>query len=203
MSSPNTPLIQLPLRLCSPSGTYFAPPVGFKDDFVEYIKALPYNEGPEVFGLHANANMSCALSETNSLLDSALSLQPRSAGGGGKSWDSILAELAEDILARMPPPFDVERALLDFPVRYDESMNTVLTQELIRFNGLANIISKSLAEVIKAIKGLVVMSSELEQMGNSMVVGKVRQLRGRHRFCVVSFLRLPNIHSYCVGEVAC
>ncbi|CAB1113079.1 unnamed protein product [Ectocarpus sp. CCAP 1310/34] len=156
----------------SPSGTYFAPKVGSKDDFVEYIKGLPYNEGPEVFGLHANANMSCALSETNSLLDTALSLQPRSAGGGAKSWDATLSELAEDILSRMPPVFDVERALLDFPVRYDESMNTVLTQELIRFNGLSRIISKSLAEVIKAIKGLVVMSSELEQMGNSMVVGK-------------------------------
>ncbi|CAM9362495.1 unnamed protein product [Pylaiella littoralis] len=160
----------------SPSGTYFAPAVGSKDEFVEYIKALPYNEGPEVFGLHANANISCALSETNSLLDTALSLQPRSAGGGGKSWDVTLGELAEDILLRMPSLFDVERALLDFPVRYNESMNTVLTQELIRFNTLATIISKSLAEVIKAIKGLVVMSSELEQMGNSMVVGKVPTL---------------------------
>ncbi|CAN0465511.1 unnamed protein product, partial [Hapterophycus canaliculatus] len=85
----------------SPSGTYFAPSVGSKDDFVEYIKALPYNEGPEVFGLHANANMSCALAETNSLLDTALSLQPRSAGGAGKSWDTTLGELAEDILSRM------------------------------------------------------------------------------------------------------
>lgn len=167
---------------------------------MEYIKALPYNEGPEVFGLHANANMSCALSETNSLLDSALSLQPRSAGGGGKSWDSMLAELAEDILSRMPPPFDVERALLDFPVRYDESMNTVLTQELIRFNGLANIISKSLVEVIKAIKGLVVMSSELEQMGNSMVVGKVRPFSERYRFSAVTFIHLRNALVLCEGS---
>lgn len=125
-----------------------------------------------MFGLHANANISCALSETGSLLDTALSLQPRSSGGEGQSWDSVLCELAEDILSRMPPTFDVEHALLDFPVRYDESMNTVLTQELIRFNGLTNVITKSLVETIKAIKGLVVMSSELEQMGNSMVVGK-------------------------------
>ena len=141
---------------------------------MDYIKSLPFNEGPEVFGLHTNANISCALSETSALLETALGLQPRSSGDGGKSWDSLLGELAEDILARMPPPFDVERALLDFPVRYSESMNTVLTQELIRFNGLAKIITKTLAEVIKAIKGLVVMSSELEQMGNSMVIGKVQ-----------------------------
>lgn len=159
--------------LYSPSGIYFAPRVGSRKDFLDHITSLPYHEGPEIFGLHANANMSCALSETNSLLDTALSLQPRSCGDGVKSWDYILAELANDILSRLPPAFDVERALLDFPARYDESMNTVLTQELIRFNGLTNIISKSLAEVIKAIKGLVIMNSELEQMGNSMVIGKV------------------------------
>ncbi|CAM9114000.1 unnamed protein product, partial [Choristocarpus tenellus] len=166
----------LHLTLCSPSGTYFAPPEGSKESFVDYIKSLPFNEGPEVFGLHANANISCALSETNSLLDTALSLQPRSSGGSGKSWDEMLGELTEDISTRLPPAFDIERALLDFPVRYEESMNTVLTQELIRFNRLRSRIAKSLAEVKKALKGLVVMSSELEQMGNSMVVGKVPTL---------------------------
>jgi dynein heavy chain len=45
-----------------------------------------------------------------------------------------------------------EKALLDFPVRYDESMNTVLTQELIRFNNLSITITKSLAELQRAIK---------------------------------------------------
>lgn len=151
--------------------------MGRKDDFIEYIKSLPYNESPEVFGLHANANMSCALAETSSLLDTVLSLQPQSSGGAGKSWDHVLGELADDILSRVLPLFDVERALLDFPVLYEESMNTVLTQELIRFNGLTNIIMKSLADVIKAIKGLVVLSSELEQMGNAMVIGKVSMCR--------------------------
>jgi len=58
-------------------------------------------------------------------------------------------------------------------VRYEESMNTVLTQELIRFNRLITEVTISLAEVQKAIKGLVLMSMELEKMGNSMVIGKV------------------------------
>jgi Dynein heavy chain C-terminal domain len=85
-----------------------------------------------VFGLHDNANISCALAETGSLLDTALSLQPRTAAGAGKSWDDVLSELAADISSRLPAAgtsaFDVERAALDFPVLYSESMNTVLTQ---------------------------------------------------------------------------
>jgi dynein heavy chain len=42
---------------------------------------LPHYNAPEVFGLHENANISCALAETNALLNTALSLQPRSSGG--------------------------------------------------------------------------------------------------------------------------
>lgn len=76
----------------------------------------------------------------------------RFIAGGEKSWDQILLDLAEDILSKLPPGYDIEKALLDFPVRYDESMNTVLTQELIRFNVLTNTIKQTLKELQRAIK---------------------------------------------------
>ncbi len=60
-----------------------------------------------------------------------------------------------------------------FPVRYEESMNTVLVQELIRFNRLILVIRISLQEMQKAVKGLVVMSADLEEVFDSMMVGKV------------------------------
>ena len=89
------------------------------------------------------------------------------------SWDDQLAEVSADIEGRLPPAYDIELALIQFPVRYDEAMNTVLTQELQRFNNLTDLIKGMLKEVQRAIKGLVVMSGELETMGNSMVTGKV------------------------------
>jgi len=57
-------------------------------------------------------------------------------------------------------------------------MNTVLVQELIRFNRVIGVVSSSLKEVQRAVKGLVVMSGELEAMGNSMVIGKVPAMWG-------------------------
>jgi hypothetical protein len=58
-------------------------------------------------------------------------------------------------------------------MRYEESMNTVLVQELIRFNRLITVIRQSLRELQKAIKGQVVMSPQLENVFDCMMVGKV------------------------------
>ncbi|CAF3794649.1 unnamed protein product [Rotaria magnacalcarata] len=60
-----------------------------------------------------------------------------------------------------------------YPVLYNESMNTVLRQEIIRYNRLTSEVRKTLADLRKAIKGLVLMSSELEEVFNAMFIGKV------------------------------
>lgn len=46
----------------------------------------------------------------------------------------VVDELAEDILSKLPEDFDIQMVIEKYPVMYDESMNTVLRQEIIRFN---------------------------------------------------------------------
>ncbi len=81
--------------------------------------------------------------------------------------------MADSILKDIPEPFDVKSAERKYPVSYEQSMNTVLTQELIRFNGLINIIRSSLKDLKRAIKGEILLSAQLENALTSLFDGRV------------------------------
>ncbi|KAL8592235.1 hypothetical protein ACOMHN_030910 [Nucella lapillus] len=169
--SPNA--INQPKYNYSPSGLYFTPPPGTYDSYVEFIKALPSTQYPEVFGMHDNVDISRELQEVRLLFDSMLLTVGGGADSGGASSDDTLYDIATDILGKLPPNFDIEESTKKYPVVYEESMNTVLVQEMQRFNTLLSIIRSSLQNVQKAIKGLVVMSSDLEAMTRSLLIGKL------------------------------
>ncbi|XP_027026371.2 dynein axonemal heavy chain 12 [Tachysurus fulvidraco] len=158
----------------SPSGKYYAPPKCIHSEYVEFIRNLPITQYPEVFGMHENVDISKDLQQTKLLFDSLILTQGGGSKGGGSSGgDNNLLDIASDILSKLPENFNIEAALSKFPVQYEESMNTVLVQEMERYNNLCKTIIVSLQNLLKAIKGLVVMDAELEAIASSLLVGKV------------------------------
>ncbi|NXH21208.1 DYH3 protein, partial [Bucco capensis] len=183
--------------MLSAGGDYYIPPHGPYESYIEYIRSLPITTHPEVFGLHENADITKDNQETNQLFHGVLLTLPREAGGGGKSPQETVEDLAQDILSKLPSGFDIAEVMKAYPVLYEESMNTVLRQEVIRFNRLTEVIRSSLINLCKAIKGQVLMSSELEDVFNSMLMGKVPSM-----WAAKSYPSLKPLGSY-VSDLLC
>ena len=117
------------------------------------------SQHPEVFGMHDNVDISKKLQETKILFDSVLVTQSQSsAGSSGKTTEEALKEITNDILSKvtieavqwyhdvevfihqLPHKYNLEEAMQKYPVKYEESMNTVLVQEMERFNRYLNVL---------------------------------------------------------------
>ncbi|VEL19145.1 unnamed protein product [Protopolystoma xenopodis] len=118
----------------SPSGVYYIPPKMEYNEYLDFIKGLPTVQQPEVFGMHENVDITRELSETKSLFDSILRTMGQLSPGSDSKSETQLCDIAADILTKLPPLFNMELAESRFPVTYNESMNTVLVQEMERFN---------------------------------------------------------------------
>lgn len=158
----------------SPSGIYHLPKNTNHSDCLNYIRNLPINQLPEVYGLHENADITKDNKESMELLEGVLLTQIQITSAGAESdMESIVSNIAGNILSNLPEQFDLESISKKYPVLYMNSMNTVLRQELIRFNKLTAVIKSTLKNVQKAIKGEVVMSMDLEEVFFSISIGKV------------------------------
>eukprot|EP00818_Percolomonas_sp_WS_P004750 CAMPEP_0117444502 /NCGR_PEP_ID=MMETSP0759-20121206/5277_1 /TAXON_ID=63605 /ORGANISM="Percolomonas cosmopolitus, Strain WS" /LENGTH=4349 /DNA_ID=CAMNT_0005236577 /DNA_START=155 /DNA_END=13203 /DNA_ORIENTATION=- len=166
----------------SPSGIYFAPPDSSHKAYSDFIKSLPSDPEPEVFGLHQNASITKDSAEAMNLFKSALIVQSKGSDSSGKGLEHVVTEQAKEILAKLPQEFNMETIQNKFPVRYEESMNTVLAQELVRFNKLIRVIRKTMIEIQKALTGEVVMSKELEEVATSVFMGEIPEMWKRHSY---------------------
>jgi dynein heavy chain len=160
----------------SESGIYYCPKPGPKSTYTDYIKKLPTTTGPEVFGLHDNAEIITAQNEARLLLETLLLMQPRTSSGSGKTMEQSVSETLEIIEKNTPPVFDYEAIKNKFPTDYNESMNTVLIQEVIRYNVLLNLMKVNIQNLKKALSGHIVMDEALDAIVTSIYNNQVPQV---------------------------
>lgn len=190
----------------SSSGIYHAPAHGTMSEYLAYIKGLPSTTSPEIFGLHDNAEIAKDLSDTSSLLETlstqsivsassataaAVSTQPDKGKEVALTDEERVKELSETLIKQLPENFDIEAAAEKYPIVYTESLNTVLVQELVRFNKLLSYIRSTLKNANKAVQGLSIMSPDLELVVRALLTNKIPET-----WLTFSYPSLKSLSSY-------
>jgi dynein heavy chain len=157
---------------------YYVPPPEGIQELRQYIRQLPAEDAPYVFGLHANAAITFQSKESRNLIQAVVTCSGGGGAGGASdsTQDHRVQEIAAKIMERLPDPYDLRKAHPETFKKFGDAVNSLgvfLGQELVRFNGLIDVMRSSLSELQRAIRGEVVMSSELELMYNCFVFQKV------------------------------
>ena len=181
---------------------YVAPLAKFDHkEYVKFIEELPQIESAtSIIGLHTNAQLFRNGEETKLLLSNivktelSLSSSGRSEDPGSdesQQQEDPVVVMTESILKSLPNKFDVAKARIKYPIKWEESMNTVLVQEMGRYNNLLDEIQTGLIDVANAIRGVAIMSQALEEVARSIELGKVPRL-----FLSKSYPSLKPLSSY-------
>lgn len=138
-------------------------------DYLEYIKELPDEESPELMGLHSNANITQAIYEANQIFTAVIKLSQTSGAEAGGAVQDQCKTMTEEILTKIREPFKIKEVEALYPFTYEESMNSVLIQELARYNKLIEVIRSSLHTLLKTLDGKYVTTAEIEALKASIL----------------------------------
>eukprot|EP00727_Mastigamoeba_balamuthi_P003136 m51a1_g1282 putative dynein heavy chain axonemal (4140) ;mRNA; f:131088-144324 len=159
----------------SESGTYVAPDAAAAlRDVRKMVEGFPIDDSPEVFGLHNGADKTYQRQEASRVMSTILQTQPRVViSSSGKTNDDVVLQLAEELFKGTPTQLKPDDAHHSLFIKDDKgrvnSLTTVLLQEVDRFNRLLATVAGSLTKLQQAIKGLAVMSEQLERMYGSLL----------------------------------
>ena len=115
--------------------SYTIPPVAKIEGYLQFIEQLPVNTPPELYGLHANGGIIREINEGRAVCSGLMqSLGTKSKAKNAGQSETGVFSIAEEILEKIPKTFDLNMASVKYPMSYSNSINTVLLQELQRYN---------------------------------------------------------------------
>jgi dynein heavy chain len=148
------------------------------EELIAYILMLPNTDRPEVFGLHANADITYQTNTAKTVLDTILNIQPKeSSSGTGETRESVVHRIAQDMLDKLPPdyiPHEVRARLLKMDAL--TSMNIFLRQEIDRMQRVISSVRHTLVDLKLAIDGTIIMNEPLRNALDFIYDAKIPDL---------------------------
>ncbi|XP_037954213.1 dynein beta chain, ciliary [Teleopsis dalmanni] len=155
---------------------FSAPGILKYNGYHEYIDENLPTENPNLYGLHLNAEIGFLTTVSARLFRIVFELQPRMSGGdtgGGESMsqDDVVKSILEDLLDKVPQPFNI----LELMGRVEDRNPYIIVafQECERMNMLMGEIKRSLHELELGLKGELTISSHMETLMQALFMDSV------------------------------
>jgi dynein heavy chain len=81
--------------------------------------------------------------------------------------------MTKEILLKIREPFKIKEVEALYPFSYEESMNSVLLQELARYNKLIEVVKGSLNTLLKTLEGKFVTTADIEALKASILSNSI------------------------------
>eukprot|EP00043_Microstomoeca_roanoka_P013217 m.129292 g.129292 ORF g.129292 m.129292 type:complete len:4796 (-) comp15694_c0_seq1:72-14459(-) len=144
-------------------------------EFHDYINQLNTFDGPEVFGLHPNADITYMTNTAQTVLSTIVDIQPKeSSGGGGETREDAVKRLCKEFLSKLPDdflPHEVKARLKKMGAT--SPMNIFLRQEIDRIQRVISLVRTTLSDLLLAIDGTIIMSESLRDALDNMYDARV------------------------------
>ncbi|KAI1896623.1 hypothetical protein AGOR_G00096680 [Albula goreensis] len=144
------------------------------NSYHQYIDATLPPESPYLYGLHPNAEIGFLTQTSEKLFRTVLEMQPRdsSAGeGSGITREEKVKAILDEIMEKLPEEFNIPELMSKVEERTPYIV--VAFQECERMNILTQEIKRSLKELSLGLKAKLTMTSDMENLQNSIFLDQV------------------------------
>lgn len=169
----------------------------FLDDYYKYLnqfESLPEITSSNVVGLHYNALIKKNEEINKSILIELANINTSSSGNNYEIKLNILTNISNEIKLKLnvstllktinniheekdvsinaKEGFDLDKIRSKFKIEYYNSMNSILIQEVMRYNKLIFLVFDDVENVVKAYKGLIPLTDNIEEVSFYLLSNK-------------------------------
>lgn len=157
---------------------YYVPDCQEISKYQQIIDEYPGKDSPTIFGLNVTADLTFRINESKAMIDTLIDTAPKTAGGGGgKTKEDEVKDLIASLTTQLPDDFievEYKEKLAELPVpkglnpNKNVPLNVFLRQEIEQFQLVLDIVRVTLKDVVLAIDGQIIMTTEILDIINNM-----------------------------------
>ncbi|KAJ8413761.1 hypothetical protein AAFF_G00082680 [Aldrovandia affinis] len=159
------------------------------NNYHQYIDATLPAESPYLYGLHPNAEIGFLTQTSEKLFRTVLEMQPRDSSareGSGSTREEKVKAVLDEIVEKLPEEFNIPELMNKAEERTPYIV--VAFQECERMNVLTQEIKRSLKELSLGLKAKLTMTSEMENLQNSIFLDQVPESWTKRAYLSISGL---------------